>query len=67
MRLPRRRRPHKVTIVYRSGATVTFRCEEITVGTTGNEITRLKWDDAKPRPLHAGLADIAAVWIETPL
>ncbi len=55
----------KVTIVYKSGAKVTFRCKEFTVktNTVTGRIMSLEWDTPRPRPLEIGCLDeIVAVW-----
>ena len=54
----------KATIVYKNGAVVKLRCKSLSVSTSklDGSVTRLEWEDAKPRPLHAGIDDIAAVW-----
>lgn len=62
MRLRRRRRI-SVTVVYRSGAVVRFRCAAISVTESrSGGITRIEWDDARPRPLRLGVDDVAAVY-----
>jgi hypothetical protein len=54
----------KVTIVYKSGAKVKLRCKSFSVSrsTLDGQVTKLAWDDARPRPLEAGIDEIAAVW-----
>lgn len=54
----------EVTVVYKSGATVTFRCKAFSVTTSKRDghVTGVEWDDAVPRPLHLGIGEVAAVW-----
>lgn len=54
----------RVTIVYKSGATVTLRCKAFSVSTSklDGHVTGVSWKDAKPEPLLAGVDEIVAVW-----
>ncbi len=56
----------KITVVYKSGAKVTFDCEKIKVthGLDG-DVRSMTWEqkkEAKVKPLFIGLNDIAAVY-----
>jgi hypothetical protein len=55
-------RTHKVRIIYKSGAEITFRCDNFTVTHSGSDITGVKWDNPKPEPMHIGVGEIVAVW-----
>jgi hypothetical protein len=54
----------RVTIVYKSGATMTLRCQSFTVKLSrlDGEITALEWKRALPQPLCAGVEEVAAVF-----
>lgn len=56
-------RRHQATVVYRNGVVLKFWCSELTVRRTMGSISGLEWDRAKPRPLHIGVDEIAAVWV----
>lgn len=54
----------KVRIIYKSGAVQDIRCKNFTVTTSGlGAISAVKWDTPKPRPLHIGVDQIAAVYV----
>lgn len=61
MRFKRRK---KVTVVYRNGARIDLRCRSFSVSISRltSEITKVTWEGARPRPLHAGVDQIVAVW-----
>jgi hypothetical protein len=52
----------RVTIIYKSGATIDMTCDNVIVRKRASEIVEIEWVAARPRPLHIGLDDIAAVW-----
>jgi hypothetical protein len=52
----------RITIIYKSGATMDLTCDSFTVETVNNEITGVAWSGAPPNPLHVGIEGIAAVW-----
>ena len=55
---------HWVTIIYKSGAKVHLRVEDLTVKWLGDDLTKLSWEGTDPEtePLFVSLSDIAAVW-----
>lgn len=61
-----RRRPHKVTIVYKSGAIVVIRCRNLTVERRGAELRSVEWENAKPRPLLFGVDEVVSIWTSKP-
>ena len=58
---------HRITVIYKSGATIDLTCEDFSVRQAGGTITQLAWDDPEPRPLHIGVDDVAAVWDHGPI
>ena len=57
-------RRHKVIVVYKSGAKIKVRCKSFTVtrDPIAREVREVTWIKAKPKPLLAGIDEIAAVW-----
>jgi hypothetical protein len=52
-----------IRIVYTSGAVVDLKCESFKVERRGGEVDTITWsNDVQPRPLHAGVDHIAAVF-----
>ncbi len=54
----------RVTILYKNGARVRLRCKSFTVAHSrlDGSVQRLEWEDAYPRPLMAGIDEVAAVF-----
>lgn len=54
---------HTVRVIYKSGATVDFRCYEFTVRARGPEIVEASWKHAgSKKPIHLNIGEVAAVW-----
>lgn len=51
----------KVRIIFKSGYAQEFECEQLTVESCDNVVTKLSWDELAPRPIYICLKDIAAV------
>lgn len=52
-----------VRIIYKSGAVQDVECENFTVlFSPAKGLTRIEWENARPRPLFLGIDDIAAVY-----
>lgn len=56
----------RVTVIYKSGATMDLTCDEFAVRKMGSDIVGIEWDAARPWPLHVGVDEIAAVWEHVP-
>lgn len=56
-----RRKPN-VRIIYKSGAVMDLRAEQFKVKYNGSQLVTMAWSHAEPRPLHAGIDEVAAVW-----
>lgn len=59
------RRRTEVTIVYKSGAVITFRCRRFTVWL--NEVggvRKAQWNDARPEPLLLRVDEITSVYAQ---
>ena len=52
----------KITVLYKSGAKVTIKCESFTCFRRGGELTKIEWDSPQPKPLFIGVDNIAAVY-----
>ena len=54
-----------VTIIYKSGAKVHFKCKNFTCRKQGSTLLEANWDGIRkndPRPLLFGVEEVAAVW-----
>lgn len=52
-----------VRIIYKSGAQIDINCDSFT--TTSNVLgvlTRLEWENARPKPQFLGIDEVAAIW-----
>jgi hypothetical protein len=59
-----RRRKVRVLVVYKSGAVVRFRCRYFSAShNLLNELSNVKWLDAKPEPYFLGVDYIEAVYV----
>lgn len=52
----------RIRIIYKSGAEQVIRCDNFKVTMRGGQISKLTWENAKPRPLFIGVDDVAAVY-----
>ena len=52
----------KVRVVYKSGYVQDFTCKNFKLTHSGGDLHSVTWEDAKPRPMHIGIDDIAAIW-----
>jgi hypothetical protein len=55
-------KPSPVTIIYKSGAKVTFDCTNFIARKRNGELVEVEWKNPSVRPLHIGVDDIAAIW-----
>lgn len=56
-----------VVVVYKGGAVVEFDCEHFTARHTfDNELVGAEWTNARPRPFHFGVDDVAAIYVTGP-
>lgn len=53
---------HKVRIIYKSGVVQDVKCDDFKVSLGNGGLSRVTWDNAKPRPLYIGVDEIAAVY-----
>lgn len=59
----KRKRPHLVRVIYKSGATIDVACVNFkTKRNAFNELSGVEWEGASPDALFIGVDDIAAVW-----
>jgi hypothetical protein len=55
----------KHIVLYRSGQTLEFYASNVVVSKRGSAITAVEWPgDIHPRPLHLGIDDIVAIWVD---
>jgi hypothetical protein len=52
----------RYTIIYKSGAKVRVRADNLEVIRFGNGRIKISWDKIRPRAFLVGVDDIAAVW-----
>lgn len=53
----------KVRIIYKSGAQIDVSCDSFeTEANALGVLTKIKWENATPRPMFLGINDISAVW-----
>lgn len=52
----------RVRVIYKSGADQIIKCDSFKVTMLGGAISKLTWENAKPRPLFIGVDDVAAVY-----
>jgi hypothetical protein len=52
----------KVNILFKSGSQITLEVDKFTTTRSGNDLTKLSWENAKPNILYISLSDIEAIF-----
>ena len=56
-------RKHKIRIIYKSGVTQDFECNEFSANkNVYGELSSLTWKDATPDPMFISVANVESVW-----
>lgn len=53
---------HKVRINFRSGHSVTVKCDNFKTKYVGNKLTAIEWENMSPKHLFISLEDIESIW-----